>query len=182
MRPKNLERYRSAAVVIRAFGLPVTSERLAQARACSVATVQSALKKKPWHREYIGCLRKNELIEQEYIRAAQSLSDKGEVVTCKKLAQIRRVALVTVHKFFEDRPKLAAQLGLQIGTDVLSTEYRAAAQRIVIQKKPVTRKLLAFELKKPYKTVCTFLTNNPEFARTIGVSYTYQASNRRTKR
>jgi hypothetical protein len=58
-------------------------------------------------------------------------------------------------------------------SEKLRTRYCAARDAITERNDVVTRKQLAYELGIPYKTVCTYLIDNPQLTSELKVVDTY---------
>lgn len=175
MRQKLLDNYRQTAVMLRRSGVPVTPSTLANAHGVAFETAYRAVKQNPWHAEYIGCITQMQLKEKAYRDCVIELQKRGAVVSDVQIARQLELTCESVTDYFTRHPKLRSEWKVLNRYEGTREEYRRAVARLRKDGKVVTRKMVAFELNKTIYAVTTFLKANPEFARTLGVEYTYSS-------
>lgn len=117
--------------------------------------------------DILGCIDYRLARKVEY-RASIPDPDKG--ATYAEIARASGRRYQSVYQYLKKNPDAMARIS---ASDALKDRYREARKRIVRRGARVTRKELAYELDIPYKTVCTYLTDNPDLVRELDVGDTY---------
>ncbi len=170
---KVLERYRRAAVELRRQNRAVTKAEIARVTACSPPSVIVSINRQSWYREYIGVVSHNDAVRAQYRRVIKELADTTGVTTRTAIAKKMNVTPRAVQAYLRKHPDICDGLTARVVHETPGDiRYREAAERLRARSLPVTRKMLASELKRSYAAVVGYLIKNPKLAEEIGVIYT----------
>ena len=167
-----IEKYRKQACVMRRRGIPVTKARLARLLRVSRGTVCNTVNRKDWRRQYIGVTSQADVTLRAYRAAALALKGNA-IVTKSQIARKLRVTLRAVQSYLDEHPEVFAGLAVTVVDHHVHAfairRYRAAAARVKATGKPLTRKMLAFELKVGRAAVGNYLAAHPELVVELGI-------------
>jgi uncharacterized ferritin-like protein (DUF455 family) len=98
MRYRTMERYRRAAMLLRAKGLQATPQALAKTLRISEKHVHDMLNRWPELRDYAGIVRTRESKQRRYEAVVTSLEARGLVVTAAAVAKELEMTISGVYK------------------------------------------------------------------------------------
>lgn len=177
MRYKTMEKYRRAAVKVRASGLAPTVNNIARQAKVQAKHFRALLSKWPDLRQYVGIISSARARRARYETIISDLEKQGMPIAARAVADELEISLSALYRYSARNCKGEDSRLCSIA-ESLGEQYRRAAVRIKEEGRLVTRKALAFELGKSVSTVNRYVWAHPELSEKLGVVYTQEGHRR----
>lgn len=172
-----MEKYRRAAVQLRAEGIAPTVENIAQRAKVRGKHFRALLSMWPDLRNYVGVVSTTRARRGRYETIIADLESRGMLVEARKVADELEISVSSLYKYAA-RNCEGKDSRLLSKAECVRERYRQAVARIKAEGRLVTRKAVAFELGKSVATVNQYLWSQPAFSEELGIVYTQKGHHR----